>query len=264
MNKINPSGVLNSARVIILGITIIYNKLKKTTVILGFLLFSFELLACECVCSKGNIIGDYIKYETIFRAKVIEVDNYNGKANPYPHKVLVDIKQIFKGDPNKSLVIKRGHECWTPNTVLNSEWVFFVSKNSDGILEVHPCNPSVKYKFNPNFIDQIEIVKRRVNNKWKAPKLVAHNKKRLIKSLKSLNPKDLKNNFGFYLIKFNSDKTIKKITIYKSLGIEADKIIKEFYKSMEYWNYQDQKKRILNFKKNTVTSIIINKSELIE
>lgn len=235
--------------------------MKKIAVIIGFLLFSFELLACECICSKRDIIGDYIKYETIFRAKVIEVDNYNGKANPYPHKVVVDIKQVFKGNPNKSLVIKRGHECWTPNTILNSEWIFFVSKNSNGILEVHPCNPSVKYKFNPNFIDQIEIVNRRIKSKWKAPKLISHNKKRLIKSLKSLN---FKNNFGFYLIKFNPDKTIRKIAVFKSLGIEADKIIKEFYKNMEYWNYQDQKKRMSNFKKNTVTSIIINKSELIE
>src|SRR5690606_15292714 len=200
---------------------------------------------------------------TVVRAKVI-AENEHYPNSKTPKKITIEVIEVFKGNPITTLIIERG-DCHTVVPKLNTEWIIYTSKDSSGNFTIEDCNASFslnphKYiqesnerfkNWNQNIKDQIEILSllsKTDNLNFNFPKITNSDNQRLINFYKSIPEKNFINDFGVYIIEFNTNRSVKNIIVLNSLGEEIDNVFKIFYKYKTDWTYRELEKRESNFK----------------
>lgn len=249
--------------------------MKKLIFLHIFLISTIYSYACTCI--KENTVDNFVNYEVVFKAKVI-AENEHYPNSKTPKIISLEIIDIFKGNPKKTLIIERG-KCQTIAPKLNTEWIIFASKDSKGNFILEDCNASFslvphKYiqesnkrfkKWNQNIQDQVNIISflsKTDNINFNFPKIISSNNQKLINFYKSIPEENFINDFGIYIIEFNTDRSVKDILVLNSLGEEIDTIFKIFYKHKTDWTYREKEKRENNFEKGDAVSIIITKNQI--
>ncbi|MFA5556740.1 MAG: hypothetical protein WCY06_03095 [Flavobacteriaceae bacterium] len=246
--------------------------------ILIFIIFTVSK-SYSCTCARGNTVESFMEYEAVFKAKVIS-ENEHYPNSKTPKIITLEITEVFKGNPTKTLMIERG-KCHTVAPKLNTEWIIFTSKNDKGIYFLEDCNASFtlepnKYtqesnqRFNywsQNIKDKIEVLSllSKTNDlNFQLPRIISKDNQNLISFLKSLPKEKFINDFGLYIIKFNTDRSVKEIVTLNSLGEEVDSVVEIYYKYRADWQYRDVDKREDDFKDGDSFSVILTKNQLFE
>lgn len=84
-------------------------------------LFIFNITSLACTCAIKNTVEGFIHYDVVLKVKVIAETEYHGNSK-IPKKITVDILEVYKGNPSKTIEIELG-DCQTTIAKLNTEWV---------------------------------------------------------------------------------------------------------------------------------------------
>lgn len=245
------------------------------------IILSFSIKAFSCSCAYMATEINYVQFETVFLARVTNLAQFSENST-LPTEITVEVLEIYKGNPTKKIKIKYDNKCPTPHPDLNSEWVFFLSKNKNGLFEITPCNPSRSIeprsylKNDPerlqtftletkNSLTLLRFMKEKLNGtlkwEWIFPVDYQYG---IYEHLEKFMDKNVQNEFGFYLIVFNESKEIKSIEVLQSLGQDTDSKVIQFYKGKRGWNYREDKHNEKEFfEKNTATPIVVWKNNLL-
>ncbi|OSY89386.1 hypothetical protein WH52_01745 [Tenacibaculum holothuriorum] len=243
----------------------------KSIISIILILFSYQAFSCSCICAIENPVDAYLNFPDVYIGKVERIEKVDG----YKQKLKIKVGKIYKGNPSKTILVVKDFnysDCNKPFFYEGDDWLFFTSKDKNGDQIINYCNPSKNFepsnyikrtsekrakKYRNDFKRYLKVIdfalKSDVLNSLSLKKMnpirgggITFQKREKFKSLQS----KFENDFGIYLIKFNSDRSINSIKIVQSLGEVVDSfIIKNTNESKNWQNFGD-KMRSDFFEKN--------------
>jgi hypothetical protein len=225
-------------------------KIRAILLILCFFFFSFQVKACDCVFS--NYSQSYSHSELVLKAKIVKIYKNSSPNNPF-FKVDILPIEIFKGNPTESILVEgssdnRMRSSCDLFTQINSIWIIYANRNSDGKFVFGMCSSS--RNINPYFSRPVtnDHFKTSVNLELNVLKFLREENinetneyslysNELSDFLKEFNGIPFDNSFAFYEINLDSELkviSVKAVKPFSNQSVSAK--IMNFLKTEVIWS----------------------------